>query len=518
MPRRSVFAALFFAGAVVSGATALQGIQPNDEGLMLQAVERIARGQVPYGDFWWFYPPGQPYLLAGLRELAGPSLLTWRVLRVLVDATVGVLAFALALRGAGPRLALAAWGAAVLAMAYPSGPHPFPIALALILGALLAFERRPALAGALVGAAAAWRIEFAIFGAAGIVAGQLAGGGGRRAAGRFGLAAAVTAALLYAPVVIAAGAGPAWDLLVDYPLTDFRDYQSLPFPLSYDGPMNTSSVGGFMRDSLEPLLLFHLPLVLLIGLAGAAVALARRPLAPLLVAAGVFALGAVAYLLVRADLFHTAPLAVMVAILAAWALGDPPRRPAAPGAVPAAPLPPPRRALRGIPAALAGLALLYAVAEGLDRRWLVLRENTVALDLPVADGVRVPPRRAAELERVVRGLSRRGPIYVTTRRADLVTSGHPLLYVLAQRQNATRYDIPAPGVVTSATVQREIIRDLERARPRSVVRWTDPITAAPEENAAGRSSGVRLLDDYLARAYQPAGRVGSFLLLERRAP
>ena len=233
--------------------------------------------------------------------------------------------------------------------------------------------------------------------------------------------------------------------------------------------------------------------MLVIGLAGAAIALARH-LSPRVIATGVFAVGALAYLLVRTDLFHTAPLAVMVAILAAWALET-----------------------RHVAALLAGFALVYTIAEGLDRRALVLREDTVALDLPVADGVRVPPQQAAELEGVVKRLSP-GPIYVATRRSDLVTSGHPLLYVLAQRENPTRYDIPAPGVVTSAPVQREIIRDLERARPRSVVRWTDPITAVPEENAAGRSSGVRLLDDYLARAYRPAGRVGSFLLLERRAP
>jgi hypothetical protein len=491
VPPRSVLAALFLAGAIVSGVTALHGIQPNDEGLMLQAVERIAGGQVPYGDFWWFYPPGQPYLLAGLRELAGPSLLTWRIVRVLADATVALLAFALARRAAGPRLSLAAWAAAVLAMAYPSGPHPFPIALALVLGALLAFERRPALAGVLVGAAAAWRIEFAAFAGLAIL---LAHPAGRR---RFALAAAATAVALYLPVVIAAGIGPAWDLLVDYPLTDFRDYQSLPFPLSYDGPLNTSSPGGFARDSLEPLLLFYLPLALVAGLAGAAIALARRPLAPRLIATAVFAVGALAYLLVRADLFHTAPLAVMVAILAAWALAD-------------------RRVLRGVPAALAGLALVYAIAEGLDRRWLVLREDTVALDLPRADGVRVPPRRAAELEGVIERLPPRGPIFVTTRRADLVTSGHPLLYVLAGRRNPTRYDIPAPGVVTSAPVQREIVRDLERSRTPVVVRWTDPITAAPEPNAAGRATGVRVLDDYLARRYRPAGRAGSFLLLERR--
>jgi hypothetical protein len=489
VPPRLVLAALLVAGALVSGITALHGVQPNDEGLMLQAVDRIHGGQVPYGDFWWFYPPGQPYALAALRELFGPSLLTWRIVRVLADATVAVLAYALARRAAGPRVSLLAWAVAILAMASPSGPHPFPIALALCLGALLAFEERPALAGVLVGAAAAWRIEFAVFASAGILLG--------RGGWRFALPAAGTAALLYAPVVIAAGVGPSWDLLVDYPLTDFRDYQTRPFPLSYDGPLNTSSPGGFFTDSLEPLLLFYLPLALVIGLAGAAVVLVRER-SPRVIATGVFAVGALAYLLVRTDLFHTAPLAVIVAVLGAWSLDAP--------------------VLHRIPAALACFALVYAVAEGLDRRALGLREDTVVLALPVADGVRVPPRQAAELEAVVARLRGRGPIYVATRRSDLVTSGHPLLYVLSGRPNPTRYDIPAPGVVTSAPVQREIVRDLERTRTPVVVRWTDPITAAAEPNAAGRSSGVHVLDDYLARSYRPAGRVGSFRLLERRVP
>ena len=248
-----------------------------------------------------------------------------------------------------------------------------------------------------------------------------------------------------------------------------------------------------MTDSLEPILLFYLPLALVLGLAGAAATLARR-LDPRVIATGVLALGALAYLLVRTDLFHTAPLAVLVAILAAWSIS----------------------ASRALPALLAAAALIYAIAEGLDRRSLVAREDTVALDLPVADGVRVAPRRADELEQLVARLPP-GPLYVATRRSDLVTSGFPLLYVLAQRDNPTRYDIPAPGVVTSEPVQREIVADLERAKP-VVVRWLDPVTALPEENAAGRSSGVTVLDDYLARAYRPAGRVGSFLLLERRAP
>jgi hypothetical protein len=105
------------------------------------------------------------------------------------------------------------------------------------------------------------------------------------------------------------------------------------------------------------------------------------------------------------------------------------------------------------------------------------------------------------------------PIYVTGARADLVTSGNPLFYVLAGRRNATRYDIAAPGVVTSAPVQREIVRDLRRTRPRLILRWTAPVTALPEPNRAGRSSGVRILDDYLAREYHLERQFGYYSLL-----
>jgi hypothetical protein len=108
------------------------------------------------------------------------------------------------------------------------------------------------------------------------------------------------------------------------------------------------------------------------------------------------------------------------------------------------------------------------------------------------------------------------PIYVAPRRSDLVTSGAPLIYTLSERPNATRYDIAAPGVVTTAEVQREIVRDLTRARVQVVVRWDDPASAAPEPNKAGESSGVTLLDDYLERAFRPQARFGPWVVLQRR--
>jgi len=134
--------------------------------------------------------------------------------------------------------------------------------------------------------------------------------------------------------------------------------------------------------------------------------------------------------------------------------------------------------------------------------------------------VRVREDTATPLERTVRFVQRRTgrgePIYVATRRSDLVTAGTPLLYVLADRPNPTRYDIAAPGVVTTEPVQREIVADLKRSRVRTVVRWIDPVSAAPEPNKAGESSGVTLLDDYLANAYRRLKSFGDYVLLERR--
>ena len=88
--------------------------------------------------------------------------------------------------------------------------------------------------------------------------------------------------------------------------------------------------------------------------------------------------------------------------------------------------------------------------------------------------------------------------------------------MLADRPNPTRYDIQAPGVVTTEPVQREIVADLRRTRPRVVVRDTSPVTAAREPNAAGRSSGVTLLDDYIAGAYREVERHGALVVLVRR--
>lgn len=469
MRGRGLGVGLWAAAAVVSALTIRREIGPHDEGLMLQAAQRVADGQWPYRDFWLNYGPGQPLLLGALVKALGPSLLWWRVLRVALDATVALLVFGVAREhGASRPYALGAWAAAAGAMAFPTGPGPNPAALALVLGGLLLAARRPLAAGALCGVAAVFRPEIGFAGALSVA---LAGGGVRALAAAAGVAVAG-----YVPFLVA---GPG-DLLRD----------TVGF-LGVQGQQRLVLVAQWPGADPNKVLEAYVPLV---ALAGAALWAVRRRelwLAPL-VAVGVL------YLLGRADAFHLVPLTVVVALALALAAGREPSR-----------------AWR---AALVAPLVLIAV-HGLERRagQLVHPPALAALPSPVADGVRATPSEARDLGALLARLPP-GPILVAPPSFARVTVGDPLLYVLAQRPNPTRYDVMQPGVVTTARVQREMVADLRRARPRALVRWLDPRATRREANASGRERGATLLDAFLARAYGRPRRFGAFAMSLRSGP
>ncbi|MBA3261658.1 MAG: hypothetical protein H0T69_04130, partial [Thermoleophilaceae bacterium] len=210
------------------------------------------------------------------------------------------------------------------------------------------------------------------------------------------------------------------------------------------------------------------------------------------------------YLLARADVFHLVPLAAVLPVLLATAAAAE------------------RRA--GRTASTVGLVLVLGLIalQGLDRKRIQLLSPPplAAIQVDVADGVEAPPAEAralTELSRYVRSRVPPGrPVFVANPRFDLVRVGNPLVYVLVGRPNPTRYDVMQPGVVTTLPVQREIVGDLERSRPELVIRWLSPVADQPEDNGAGRSSGVRLLDRYLARTYAPQRRFGDYEVLARR--
>ncbi|MCW3008662.1 MAG: hypothetical protein JWP17_3288 [Solirubrobacterales bacterium] len=471
---------LFALAAALSGFTILREIGPHDEGLMLQAAQRISGGQWPYRDFWWNYGPAQPLLLALPIKLFGSSLLWWRIVRVAIDATVALLAYRLVRRAAPEWLALSSWITVAAAMAWPTGPGPNPAAIALVLAALLLVRRHPRWAGVLCGVAVAFRPEIGI---AGAIAVAVAGGGLTAL-----IAAAAVAVVALLPFFVVAP-GAMLDDTVGF--LGVQHLQRLPFPLHYRGGPDPNK-----------LLEFYLPAILVAATALWAVwAAIRRPrwalaaIAPLLVG--------VAYISGRPDEFHLVPLAVVLTIVLALAVST-------------------ERAVPWRAGLLLALALIGL--HGIERRVGQLRHPIAlaAVPSPVADGVKTTPADAAALAHVLAVIHDfscpGGPIFVAPPRFDKVTVGDPLLYVLAQRTNPTRYDVIQPGIATTAKVQREMIGDLQRARPRVLVRWLDPRATPDEPNGSSRSSGVRLLDDYLAAHYGGGVRYGSYVVFRRRGP
>jgi hypothetical protein len=462
---------LGLATVVLCGATMLWQVEPHDEGLMLAWANRIAGGQAIYHDFWSNYAPGQPFLLAALVKLFGPSLLTWRLLRLAIDVAVALLAYVLVRRHASEGWALLGWLAAAGAMAFPIGPGPNATALALGLGAIALAPRNGAGAGALAGLACFFRPEIGVACAAGAMIDS-----DERL--RVALAALVVAAVSLVPFLIASG-GDMLSQTVGF--VDEQRLQRLPFPLH-------PHVG------LDPnkLLEFWMPLILLLGcVAWLAIGRRRWALAPL-------ALVGLGYLLARTDLYHLVPLSVALAVMLACAASE----------------------RTGAARIVLGVLLALIAAHGLERQIgrIVHRPALAAVPGGVGDGVETETADAKALRALVPYIRSRvpagDPVFVANPRHDLVHAGDPLLNVILDRPNPTRYDVMQPGVVTTAKVQREMVREL--ANTKLVVVWHDPRATLREDNAAGRSSGVHILDDYLRTQFTPAARYGVYEVRTRR--
>ena len=511
-------AVLWLAAALISGFTMRRYLEPFDEGLMLQGAARIADGQWPYRDFGWPYGPGQPVVVAGLSTVFDPSVVWWRLLRVAADATAALAVWGLVRRPAGDRWALAAWLAAAVTVAQPTSANPFPVALAFALCAVLAAARgRPVPAGLLAALTALWRPDLGAVAGIAAVAALLAGGGGApraRAVDRAGTvrgaspgrpwrallaaaAAVLGAAVLYLPFAIAAGPGRLWDELVGIAAGD-GDLWRLPFPLAYDGPLRGWPPSALAED-LKDVLGFHLPLAgLVLGAAVLAVAVWRRRPSPELAGTLVVAAGCALYLLSRPDDLHAQPLIVcLCAAIPLAAAGVP---------------------VRGARIALAAGLAVFALAGTANRlSALLLPPALEPVTLAGVPGIRVPPAEAAALPRMVERVQALVPagesIYVAPRRSDLVTISDPLVHFLVRRPNVLARDVSVQALPGE---QARIVAALRRARPKAVVRWTDPASARPEPNRRGRPSGSRALDEYLASAYELDARFGAYDVLVPR--
>ncbi len=433
------------------------GIDDLDEGYFVQQATRVLHGQVPFRDFETLYSPGLAYLHAAFFALlGGPNLVAARALGLATRAALALALFAIARPLVGNPL-WAAVPALFLLVGLDDAPErwePHPGWLSA-LGAVLAAwviargtgRRALVAAGALIAASYAFKQNTGVFMLLAALAWLMTSKRTQRAqdiATLLGSFAAVTAVWLV-PLAIATRDSPG------------------RLGVLFGAVNQAGLVSPPEQTMVVPLLCV-----------AAGAALAWRGTSTLrwyLLAA--LALFATQY--PRMDTLHLAWSAPLLLVL---------------GVVAADRMRPWNAALVVLFLAIEAYPMVAARAEfaALPRR-------------PVAN-VEAPAQTAIDLTGLVGDLRQRTrpgePIFVYP------TS--PLIYVLADRANPTRFDHLNPGAATPAQLQ-QVIDDLEASRVPAVVvsDFWEQAWGEPGPNAA--------LEDWIASHFVEAARYGPYRVL-----
>jgi hypothetical protein len=546
---------------------AYRDINIYDEGVSVFGALRVAGGAVPYRDFWTIYAPGDLYLLAGLFKLFGASLIVERNAWVVLEAVQATLVFAIGRRLAGGLWG--AWGWVMLLMwtrQVPFWGSPGPPAMVCMLGAIvavLAFLDRPpddaasrpvharpshpasghartaflVIAGLLVGVCVLLRQDFGGYAFVSLAltlaiappidsAAGSAAAGGARAPRRwrshtplrhpvvmFAAVTAITVAPAFLLLVWAVPVSVLIEQFIVFPLHTYPLTRAMPWPGLPASPLGVLhgevTLPTYIRESARSVQFYVSIGVLSAAAIWSAATLWRqrgRASAPavglgLVAATGVLLLN---HARVRSDIFHIYPAFVFTLIVAATGLAALARSRGRWG-----------RLAIATPALVlvVGLTLLAVRSERLAA------SKSRPLAIPRAAGLStmaMPPDYDRAIAYVQQVVPPGEPIFVGNSRHDRISTSDVLFYFLAARASATRYHDMHPGVVTTAHVQEEIVRELEQRRVHYVVLWDAP----QSDEISGAGSGAAddastRLDRYIASHFTAASRFGDYEVRKR---
>jgi hypothetical protein len=382
--------------------------------------------------------------------------------------------------------------------------------------------------GAAVGIASAFRLDLGAYAGFGVVTALVLFALGSRPAKRRSLLSSLSMLLAGAGLILVpfygclaavAGTGELWNDLIVFPSTVFHEVRRLPYPpLRLDlSPLLAGRLFG--EVDLNPyaswLGFYLLPAVYATAVAIVVRAFIRirrtgngasediRTHAAAMAVAGL-GIGLHAKALSRFSWLHTLPTLLTALIAATWLL----RR-----------LPPWfwRRPALAAPAALV-LALLswpYVVVP-VDRLLALLERYPPTGCYSELDRAGCVPVAADQEHAIqyVRERTREGePIFAGNRRHDLLFVNDIAFYFLADRPSATKYHELHPGLANTLPVQQAMIAELVDQQVTWVV--TREWEKSREPNASAISSGVHVLDEFIAAHYSSVESYGPYLIWRR---
>jgi hypothetical protein len=106
-------------------------------------------------------------------------------------------------------------------------------------------------------------------------------------------------------------------------------------------------------------------------------------------------------------------------------------------------------------------------------------------------------------------------IFLGLSRHDRILYNDLLTYFVAGRLPATRWSHFDPDLQTRADIQRQMIQEIDAQAVRFIVLEFEFDQAMELSNDSSKSSGVRLLDDYIRSNYHPIQKFGALCLLLR---
>ncbi|MBI9076271.1 MAG: glycosyltransferase family 39 protein [Desulfatibacillum sp.] len=474
-----------------------------DEGSTLHAAQRLADGEQLYSDLLYFKGPLSYYGLALIFICFGPGLAQARLSGAALVSLVLVLSFCLAWR-IRPReacqrgLSPIAYAGIVFLLAgaliiQRVSWHNSWCAAALSLAAILAClwaekKRRPMawiLSGLLVGLAFLTKQSFGLCLFGGVVFHRILLG--------FLTKNPHEARFLipWLKGVFLALAGWALFALIAGNLRDFL-YLTIIYPLTAKG-----LVSG-LAHSLPPvvfgretLLFYGFPLLLLALAVHAGCRTTRGSRSHrILFAYSVLALCVYGALFPRSDMGHLRPL-LPIALPALLYVAD--------------------NAIARIPGwwrVLPVLALAGMFAVFLDAPLVLSLSKGVPLSMERGLGVKTDPETTAILNELVEEIQAR----TLPGEAIFVVPWAPLVYLLADRPNPTRVRIIWPGQWDSRDYQLETIRDLEKARVRTIIR-VQGLKVIHQQDFAQYAS---LVHGYIGTNYTSVKAIGRFEILDRK--
>lgn len=464
------------------------GIDDLDEGYFAQQALRVLHGQLPYRDFQTLYTPGLAYLHAALFGLVGgPFLLVPRALSLAARAGLALILFVMA----RPLVRQPLWAAMpslFLLVGLDDAPvlwEPHPGWLSTLLAILAAWclSHRPtrrwlATAGVCAGAAYLFKQNTGAYILAAIIAGRLAAAWSptSRWANRHphGLNALPTQ-----DFAASAPLGPIAVVVASF--VGFTVLWLGPLLVALDGDVSQL---GVLIGAINPASLFYgpelpivVPLLCLVG--GIWVAWRERDprIRWYLLSGGALFLTQYP----RMDALHVAWSAPLLLVSGAVALDR----------------------LRPVIAGAVLLAAFVLVGPTVTSRLAAVQHPAVPIEeIQYAAGFEVPGPTRADLQGVVAEIQAR----TQPNEAIFVYPTEPLLYVLAERRNPTRFDHLNPGAADPRQIA-QIIADLEAANVRLVVvsdywlgYWGPPGPNAP-------------IEAWLASRFKEAARFGAYRVL-----